>query len=139
MLSLNIPTNIIDEIKEQASKGLPLEICGILAGSEGRVEKLYKMQNIDQSNEHFTMEPAEQFAVVKDMRSNGFGMLAVYHSHPETPARPSQEDKRLAVMPNVFHVIISMQNIDEPVIKGFDIIDGNVTEIVINILEENNG
>ena len=42
------------------------------------------------------MDPKEQLKAIKDMRANGLTPLGNWHSHPETPARPSQEDIRLA-------------------------------------------
>ena len=45
MLKLEIPGYIFEDILEQARAEAPIEACGILAGSGGRVEKLYKMTN----------------------------------------------------------------------------------------------
>ncbi len=119
----------------QAKSEVPIEACGILAGKDGAVERLYKMTNADQSCDHFMMAPQEQFKVAKDIRSAGLEMLAIYHSHPETPARPSAEDIRLAFTPDVTYVIVSLQNI-EPAIKGFLIEDDNVTEVPVRIETE---
>ena len=101
MLKLKIQNNIFEQMLKQAKDQAPIEACGILAGRDGQVEKLYKMTNVDQSNTHFMMAPEEQFKVVKDIRSAGLEMLAIYHSHPETPARLSAEDIRLALTPGV--------------------------------------
>ena len=136
MLNLEIPTEILQQMITQAKEQAPIEACGILAGSNRRVEKLYKMTNVDNSNTHFMMEPKEQFATVKDIRSAGLEMLAIYHSHPETPARPSEEDIKLALTPNVIYVIISLQNTNGSAVKGFHISGNNVTEVPIEILEK---
>ncbi|GEM_PF-4289282 len=85
-----------------AREGFPLEVCGILGGEGEAVSAIYRMTNSDAGNEHFTMEPKEQFATIKDLRARGVTMLAIYHSHPETPARPSPEDIKLAVPPRCF-------------------------------------
>src|SRR5512137_1907582 len=107
-MMLTIPQAVIDALIAHARRVFPLEACGILGGKDGVVSEHYPMANIDQSNEHFMMEPKEQFAVVKDLRAKGKAMLAIYHSHPETPARPSAEDIRLALTPDVSSVIISL-------------------------------
>jgi proteasome lid subunit RPN8/RPN11 len=133
---LEIPMGIFKKMVEQAEAEAPIEACGIFAGNDGKVEKLYKMTNVDNSNNHFMMEPKEQFAVVKDIRSSGLGMLAIYHSHPETPARPSVEDIRLALTPDVTYVIVSLQDSSCPAVKGFTIKNGNVTEVPVKILQE---
>jgi proteasome lid subunit RPN8/RPN11 len=92
------------------------------------------MTNTDASNEHFMMEPKEQFSVVKDLRTKGLTMLAVYHSHPETPARPSEEDIQLALTPGVSHVIISVADFLQPVVKSFKIDQGKVTSETIELI-----
>jgi proteasome lid subunit RPN8/RPN11 len=66
---LEIPLTIFRQMVEQAKTEAPIEACGILAGSNGTVQRLYKMRNVDKSSDHFMMEPKEQFAVVKDIRS----------------------------------------------------------------------
>ena len=135
MRELHIPNNIFQQMLQQAKAEAPIEACGILAGKDGTVEKFYKMTNADQSSDHFMMEPVEQFKVVKDIRSAGLEMLAIYHSHPESPARPSAEDIRLAVTPDVVYAIVSLQNA-EPVVKGFLIENSKVSEVTVRIAVE---
>ena len=136
MTELKIPNNIFEQMLRQAKAQAPIEACGILAGKDGTVEKFYKMTNTDQSSNHFMMEPEEQFKVAKDIRAAGHQMLAIYHSHPETPARPSVEDIRLALTPDVIYVIVSLRNEDYPSVKGFLINNGNVEEIAVKILKQ---
>ena len=82
----------------------------MLAGIYGRIEKFYPMANTDQSGEHFMMDPREQFSVIKQIRNQRLELLAIYHSHPESPARPSAEDIRPALTPDVIYVIVSLMN-----------------------------
>ena len=132
MSTLKIPNDIYAEMLDQARAEAPIEACGMLAGNEGVVSKLYRMTNSDAACDHFMMTPEEQFAVVKDIRAEGLAMLAIYHSHPESPARPSQEDIRLALTPGVTYVIVSL--VDEtPVVKGFLIDNGEVTEVPVAV------
>lgn len=122
-----IPHHIHDELIRHAREGFPLEVCGILGGEADRVSRIYPMTNTDASNEHFMMDPKEQFTVIKDLRANGLAMLAIYHSHPETPARPSEEDIRLALTPDVSYIIISLADADNPAVKSFKINNGHVS------------
>lgn len=123
---IRIPQAIHDELIAHAREGFPLEVCGILGGTGNAVSAIYRMANTDASNEHFTMEPKEQFAVVKDLRARGLAMLAIYHSHPESPARPSEEDIRLALTPDVSYVIISLADPQQTAVKSFKIGNGTV-------------
>jgi proteasome lid subunit RPN8/RPN11 len=138
MLKLKIPNEIYRQMLAQAGELAPVEACGILAGRDGKVEALYRMTNADNSRTHFMMDPKEQFATVKDIRAAGLEMLAIYHSHPETPARPSVEDIKMALTPNVVYVILSLQSTNGSAIKGFNISGVDVTEVPVRILEQPN-
>lgn len=108
--------------------------CAVfLAERVNLVSAIYRMTNTDASNEHFMMDPKEQFAVVKDLRSKGLTMLAIYHSHPETPARPSEEDIKLALTPGVSHVIISLADALQPVVKSYKIDRGEASAELLKI------
>lgn len=130
---LRLPQQIFEALIAHAKQDFPLEACGILGGEDGVVSHHYPMANTDQSNEHFMMDPKEQFAVVKELRAQGKRMAAIYHSHPETPARPSEEDIRLALTPEVSYVIISLAG-SEPTLKSFTITDGVSTEEPVEII-----
>ena len=125
------------EIVDYARKTAPLEACGLLGGrvqdGERSVEKIYFLTNIDNSPEHFSMDAGEQFAAVKDMRQNGWTLIGNFHSHPATPARPSEEDKRLAFDAKASYLILSLAE-SIPVLKSFKIVKGVATEERISIL-----
>lgn len=122
---LRIPQQIIDDIIDHARLGLPEEVCGYLAGIGREVTRQFPLTNIDHSTEHFSFDPAEQFQVVREVRKAGLEILANYHSHPKTPARPSQEDIRLAFDPNISYVIVSLAD-ELPDVKAFRIQNGEV-------------
>jgi [CysO sulfur-carrier protein]-S-L-cysteine hydrolase len=131
---IRVPQSINDAMIAHSQEGFPLEVCGILGGVGGEVSAIYRMTNTDASNEHFMMDPKEQFAVVKDLRAKGLAMLAIYHSHPESPARPSEEDIRLALTPGVSYLIISLADQKAPVVKSFTIEGGKVAPEEIELI-----
>ncbi len=120
-----------ETILEHARKELPNEACGLIAGKieNGNkvIEKVYLLTNIDHSNEHFSLDPKEQFLAIKDMRANGLEPLGNWHSHPESPSRPSEEDKRLAYDGTASYLILSLMDNDHPVFNSFKI-TGDVAE-----------
>lgn len=124
-------------IVDHARKNLPAEACGLIGGyidNEKRIaEKIYFLTNIDNSPEHFSMDAKEQFAAVKDMRQNGYVLLGNFHSHPSSPSRPSDEDKRLAFDPSISYLILSLAE-KEPVLKSFKIENKISSEELITIL-----
>ena len=114
-----------EKLLAHAEKELPDEACGLIAGTiEGDdklIKKVYLLTNTDHSNEHFSMDPKEQLAAIKDMRANGLVPLGNWHSHPESPSRPSEEDKRLAYDSKARYMILSLMNREEPVLNSFHI------------------
>lgn len=130
---IRIPTHIYDGIVAQAYAELPNEACGLLVGKEGEVVKQHALTNIDHSPEHFSFDPAEQFQVFRSARADSLEIIANYHSHPETPSRPSVEDIRLAYDPNILYLIVSLAA-EIPVLKAFSIQNGVSMEIPIEVL-----
>jgi len=67
------------------------------------------------------------------MRAEGLVPLGNWHSHPESPSRPSDEDKRLAYDKTASYMIRSLMNRDEPVLNSFHIegTDSTKEELVI--------
>lgn len=117
---------------------LPDEACGLIAGSvDGdvkTVEKVYLLTNTDHSNEHFSLDPKEQLAAVKDMRANGLKPLGNWHSHPESPSRPSDEDKRLAYDSSASYLILSLMDKASPVLNSFHIEGDNAEKEQLEII-----
>lgn len=130
---LTIPKHFVDDIISHARAEKPLECCGILAGKDGTVTDMYKMNNTENDPDKYLMDAKEQFTVVKDMRAKGIDMLAIYHSHPHSPARPSGIDTKLAFYPDAIYIIISLMDAEKPVMKGFFIKEEKVEEAVIKI------
>ena len=126
-----------DKILAHAESELPNEACGLIGGvvEDGVkiIKKVYLLTNIDHSNEHFSLDPKEQLAAVNDMRAQGISPLGNWHSHPESPSRPSEEDKRLAYDSKASYMILSLMNRDEPVLNSFKIngSDAEKEELVI--------
>jgi proteasome lid subunit RPN8/RPN11 len=131
MMMIAIPQAIVEGIVAQARSELPNEACGLLAGKAGEALAQYALTNVDHSPEHFSFDPREQFRVLREARAQGWQIIANYHSHPESPARPSEEDIRLAFDPNVIYIILSLQEKENPVIKAFSIREGVVKPVEI--------
>jgi proteasome lid subunit RPN8/RPN11 len=121
---LRLPPEPREKMLGHSRNCLPNEACGLFAGivdgGEKKVEAVYCLKNIDESPEHFSMSNEEQFAAVADIRKRGLTLLGNFHSHPETPARPSEEDIRLAFDASLSYIIISLAAPDA-VIKSFAI------------------
>ena len=136
---VRIDYHLYDEIVEYAREHLPEEACGLIAGSDdenGRiVKKVYFLTNVDHAEDHFTMDPKEQLEAVKDMRANGYKPLGNWHSHPESPSRPSEEDIRLSYDKNASYFILSLMA-KNPVLNSFHVENGEVTKEDLRMFSE---
>ena len=123
-----IPRDILGDMAKHAEEHAPVEACGLLVGVGLEVTKSYRLTNLDASPEHFSLDPKEQFAVIKEIRPQGWDVIGVYHSHPATPARMSEEDLRLALAPEMRYVIVSLVNRESPQVKSFTVWQGQPVE-----------
>jgi len=131
---LQISKNVYNELLQHALKDAPIEACGYLAEKDGVITLHYPLTNKESSAEHFSFDPKEQFDTVRKIRAEKMKLAAVYHSHPQTPARPSQEDIRLAFDPDVSYVIVSLAD-GKTSVRSFRISRGSVEEEAITIVE----
>lgn len=132
---MKITEQVRTAIIDHAVQELPHEACGYLAQRDGVVVGYYPLTNLDHAADHYSMDPKEQFAAIREMRGMGLTLAAVYHSHPQTPARPSAEDIRLAYDPEISYLIISLAG-SEPTVKSFRIGDNRVTPEEIAMVGE---
>lgn len=132
---MKIKREILNKIIEHAKKQAPIEACGYLAGKADIITKHYELVNLDQSQEHFSFDPGEQFTALRDARVNDLEIYAVYHSHAFSPARPSAEDIKLAFDPDLSYVIVSLAGIKQDV-KSFKIRAGKVENEELEVVED---
>ena len=128
-----IEKHYIDSMIAHARREAPLECCGVLAGRDGRVLKLFQAGNAEHSRYSYNIEPQELFNINRECDENGWQFLAIYHSHPESAAYPSPTDVRLAFWPESLYFIVSLSSPENPEVRAFRIRDGAVTEEEIEI------
>ena len=133
MAQLIVPRHLLDEVISHCQETYPKEACGILAGKGGIVQRVYKMRNIENSCVSYMMDPNEQFSIMKEIKKSGLDMTAIYHSHPDLEAYPSQKDIKLASYPDSLYLIISLLN-KEPKTKAFTIKNEKVREVEIKVI-----
>lgn len=130
---LKIEKKVLADIIAHAKRDVPMEACGYLAAREGVICSHFEMTNVDRSHDHYTLDPKEQFTIMKEARKQNIEVCAVYHSHPATPARPSAEDIKLAYDPTISYVIVSLLDQKETM-KSFRIKNNQVTVETVEII-----
>ena len=117
----------MDEMLHHVAEHMPLESCGLLAGKDGRVEKVIPVRNQAQSPVRFVMDPYEQLRAFEWIEANRLELVGIFHSHPAGPETASAADIDQAAY-EVVHVIWSHLN-DRWKARGFWIQGGRAREI----------
>ncbi len=109
-----------------------------------KLSDLQRLSPEDRADIAFQMDAREMAMAQRDIRSKGLDLLGFYHSHTCSPARPSQTDITIAMefesyraklnFPEPFHLIVSLEHADQPVVRAFRIQDSKATEVPIRTL-----
>ena len=118
-----------DEVVAHAYDDAPNECCGYMRLQDGRVDEVFRAENLRNSPYGYEIDPKSLLAA-NDLDDDGFG-VAIYHSHPRSPAEPSQTDINLAHYPHWLYVIVSLAG--EPELRAWRIDDGRVEEELVTV------
>ena len=129
MERLTLNRTLLNEMLSHVSGLWPEEACGLVGGRDGRAVRLYPVENVRHSPVAFEMEPLQQIRAMLAMEAEGLELIAIYHSHPDGPARPSATDVANAYYPDTVQLIISLADRARPSVRTFTIIDGVVAEV----------
>ena len=113
-----------DALVQHARDDAPNECCGYARVRDGRVEEVFRSENLRHSPYGYEIDPRSLLAA-NELDDDGFEVV-IYHSHPRSPAEPSQTDINLALYPHWRYVIVSLA--DEPAVRAWRIADGRVEE-----------
>jgi [CysO sulfur-carrier protein]-S-L-cysteine hydrolase len=117
-----IPAEVRSALVEHAEAELPNEACGLIALRDGAAERFYPGRNRAASPYRFELEVDPEVWFLED---DGFE-LAVFHSHPSSPPRPSRTDvESIGLWEGKPYVILSVRTgelaawtIDDGVVSG---------------------
>jgi [CysO sulfur-carrier protein]-S-L-cysteine hydrolase len=126
---MQISRAIYDEMVAHARTEAPNECCGMVGGRDGSASTFYPARNRFSSPMRFEIDSRDQIRINNQINDAGEALLAIYHSHPKTEAKPSQTDVNLASWwPGVIWVIASLAD-SEPVLRAFEIDGSRVEEV----------
>lgn len=99
---LRISEALIEKIHEHGAKDYPNECCGALLGSDEGANRtvlglvpLVNQRN-DSPRSRFSITPEDVRLAEKEARAKAWELIGWYHSHPDSPARPSDFDREHA-------------------------------------------
>lgn len=127
-LALKLDQAFIDEMIAHAKEEAPNECCGIIAGEGGRGVKLFRARNAEASPYRYSVDSKDLLKIHRECEDNDWNFLVIYHSHTASEAYPSPTDVRLAMWPESYYVLVSLEDAEKPVVRAFRILDGEITE-----------
>ncbi|MBD0024131.1 peptidase [Gordonia pseudamarae] len=135
---VTISRALLDRMVAHARADHPDEACGVIAGPEGsdRPERFIPMLNAERSPTFYRFDSAEQLTVWREMDRADEEPVVIYHSHTATEAYPSRTDISYAGEPAAHYVLISTRDPQVAEIRSYRIVDGVVTEELVQIIEE---
>ena len=87
-----------EELAKYAEAEKPYESCAILVGNETdenwTVKEIVLTENTTKSEVMFTISPDKEFEVDQKAKKSNMEIVCIFHSHPESEARPSETDKK---------------------------------------------
>jgi [CysO sulfur-carrier protein]-S-L-cysteine hydrolase len=114
-----------EALVEHAREEAPNECCGYVRASDGVVEDVVRAENSRRSPYGFALDSKSLFAT-NELDDEGYE-VGIYHSHPKSPAEPSQTDINLAHYPHWTYLIVSLAD-EQPSVRAWRIAEGQVSE-----------
>ena len=82
----------------------------------------------------YELHPTDQLRIMNRLEEDGEELVGIYHSHTKSEAYPSQTDINLAEnWPDPLYLICSLEHDDAPVVRAFEIRDGAVEEVELDV------
>jgi proteasome lid subunit RPN8/RPN11 len=105
----SLKPRVIDDIVAHARATCPSECCGMLLGNAGGIEESRMARNVSGNPAvRFVIDPKDHFDAIRESRRRGLDVVGFYHSHPRTPAVPSEADLLEATYEDYLYLIVSL-------------------------------
>ena len=118
-----IPDDVRAELEQHARDETPNEACGLIVLRDGRAERYVRGRNAASSPYRFQLDVDPETWFLED---EGYE-LAVFHSHPSSPARPSRTDvENIGLWEGKPYLILSLRTGD---LAAYRIRDGQIAAL----------
>lgn len=106
---VKLASGVREAIEQHAREAYPYECCGALIARGGDVVYALRLPNTTAAGarRRFRIGPADYRAAEQHARDIDGVLAGFYHSHPDSPARPSRHDLQQA-WPNFVYAIITV-------------------------------
>jgi proteasome lid subunit RPN8/RPN11 len=128
---LVLPRKLRDEIIAHARESAPQECCGLLLGEDEVAKRVMRCGNVHPTPEtRYLIDRAQVFEAFRASTDFDRELVAIYHSHPRSPAYPSPTDRAEAQWPDAAYVLVSLRA-EPPELFAYRLGDEAVREIPV--------
>lgn len=106
-----------------------MECCGVLLGHGDEVVGGVRTRNLSPDPNRFLIDPEDHIRARRDGRAQGLDVVGFYHSHPHSPAVPSETDRVEAAYPGSLYVIVSLLGVPE--VRAFRLGASSLVELSV--------
>jgi proteasome lid subunit RPN8/RPN11 len=106
------------EIYDHMEASYPHECCGLMVGTaDSGNREIHAVRrclnlNTERAHDRYDMDPRCWLKTEREFENTPYGIVGIYHSHPDHPSRASQTDTDAALgagMIDYSYVIVSVQ------------------------------
>lgn len=134
--TIYLPRPLVNTILSHAQRNSTVEICGLIGSDATNAKSYYAIDNVAKDPScRFLMDASQQINAMKKMRDKNQELFAIVHSHPTTPAIPSQYDIEENNYKDAFYIIISLSNNETLDLRGYTQKKDSMQEVNV-ILED---
>lgn len=134
MERITLPRRLVNQMLQQAQSSPDTEVCGLIASKQGRPIRFIPVSNISEHPQRlFTMDPKQQIDAMRSMRERGEELFGIFHSHPHSPATPSDTDLEQAGYPEALYLIVSLTSEGVLEMRAYRFGEGHIREVRLDI------
>ena len=134
LAAMKVPRQMVEEMIAHAREEAPNECCGMVGGADGSATTVYRSINAEASPLRYSLDASDQFRIMQEMEKRGEELVGIYHSHTGSAAYPSQTDVNLAAYPDAVYLIVSLEDPQNPDVRGFWIRDRQIEEAELDVV-----
>ncbi len=129
-----LPRQLVNRILYQAQSSPDAEICGLIVACKGRPQRCIQVPNVsDHPQQLFAMDPERQIDALRKIREQGEELFGIYHSHPHSPAEPSDTDLQQVGYPDALYIIVSLNTRGVLEMRGYRLQNGKAAQVQLEI------
>lgn len=132
--AVRIHRRVLEQLQSFAAASASAECCGLLAGVDGTITRVFPAVNALASATAYEIAPEELFRLMREVRAAGLILLGIYHSHPRGDNSPSPTDLARAYYPEAAYFILSPLPDTSRPIRAFAIREGCSTELELLVV-----